>query len=311
MRKNLQVIADSFKIINEGLERLKYLLTPVKSGFRRSDLKGLTDVFELISTSDGLPKGWTSENEEKLRDLENLFKTAAAKSEKYEVMRSGYRKITLLPTDELRALLKPVGTDFASWTRIVKPKFWKWKKAIRQQLIANVNNSYPALRSYVKLANDLEDITEWFRSREKILSAHVQAPIANAQRLKNKAAHFRVAEGLRTAISKGAISNPKEKFLEISVDDRKKALAIKQLLDSEDLRSAAELIESFWPEGFVNGNAIDHADVVSVVERSIEVLESIQKMHEWNVLQSLISKCKNLGLEAFLKVLEKIEKQTL
>ena len=306
IKKNLQIITNNFEDIKHSLEKLNDLLIPIDSEFRLSDLKALSETLNSLAITDRLPKDWISQTEEELKELGNLFESAANKSEKYHTLRNEYKKITSLSTKELLNLLNPIKKQFASWTRVINPKFWKWKLSIRKQFKINTNTSYSALHSYLKLASTLEEIDVWFNSNSKILTKYVSDPNINSKLLRDEIIPFKIGRELQRAISQNILKKPIKEILNILPDYHKRILRILEIIKSKDLKSAIMLIESNWLNGFIDGKNIEASALSTVITRSKEILTSIRKMHEWIVLRSLISKCENLGLSNLLLALEKI-----
>lgn len=302
IKKNLKVILDNFELIEDSLEKVRDLIIPENSEFRLNDLETLFDVFDSLVITDGLPSGWLSKTEKDLKDSEDLFETARIKSDDYQSLLKKYEEITSLPTKELKSLLTPLKKQFASWTHIFNPKFWMWQSNIRPKFKTNVGISSTALHKYLKMANDLEVIDTWFDTNRKILEKHV-SDIRSSKLLGDKIVHFKTAQILKSAISKDAIKKPKKEILDITSEYKKSISKILGTIKNEGFKSAILLIESNWLNGFVDEIDIETAWLSSVGNRCKEILMSIQKMHEWILLQSTISKCNNLDLSNFLSSL--------
>lgn len=302
----MQIITNNFEDIKDSLKELTDLLIPVESEFQLSNLKALLEALNSLAITDGLPKGWISKTGEELKDLEDLFESATNKSAECQALSKEYKKITSLSTKELSKLLNPIKGQFASWTRVINPNFWKWKSSIRPQFTKDADTSYSALSSYLKMASALGAINDWFNTNSKILTEYVSDPNLNSKLLRDQIVHFRTARELQLAISQNIIKKPKKEILNITPDYHKSISRILEIINSNDLESAIVSIESNWSNGFVDGKNVEASVFSSVITRCKEVLTSTQKMHEWIVLQSLISKCENLGLSNFLLASEKI-----
>ena len=167
IKKNLQIITNNFEDIKDSLKELTDLLIPVESEFQLSNLKALLEALNSLAITDGLPKGWISKTGEELKDLEDLFESATNKSAECQALSKEYKKITSLSTKELSKLLNPIKGQFASWTRVINPNFWKWKSSIRPQFTKDADTSYSALSSYLKMASALGAINDWFNTNSK------------------------------------------------------------------------------------------------------------------------------------------------
>lgn len=302
IKKNLQIIINNIENLRDSMEKLSSLLIPIESEFHLNEAKTLLDVLNSLMTTDELPKGWISKTEEELKDLEDLFELAANKSEEYQAL----KKVTTLSAKELLSLLGPIKGEFASWTRFISPKFWKWKSSLRTQFITNIDTSYSALCSYLELASNLEKTDAWFNSNSKMLTKYVSDHNLNSKLLKNQVVHFKTARELQLAISQDLLKKPKKEILNITPDYHKSISRIIEIIEDKDLKSAILAIESNWQKGFIDGENVENSALSSVISRCEEIFTSMQKMHEWVVLQSLISKCENVGLSHFLLALEKV-----
>lgn len=306
VKKALQIIKTNTEDIKKSLDILADLLIPVASEFRLSDLKTLLETLTSLTNTDGLPKGWLSISVEELKGLIDLFESATNKSEEYQTMSKVYKKVTSLPTEELLKLLNPIKKQFASWVHVVNPSYWKWRSSIRSKFTKDTDISYSALNSYIKIAKDLEAINDWFNKNNKILTEYVNDPILNSKLLRDKIVQFDTARELHLAISQNVIKKPKKEVLNITEDDQRSVSKILEIIKSKNVESAIVAIESNWPEGFIDGENVESSFFSSISARCNEILMSMPKMHEWIVLQSLISKCESLGMSNFLSALGKI-----
>lgn len=306
IKKNLQIITDGIEDLKNSLEKLKDLVVPVEPEFRLSDLTTLLQALNSLVIADELPKGWLSKTEEDLKELEDLFESAVAKSEEYQNLKKTLKTVTSLSPTELLDLLKPINEQFASWTRVVNPNFWKWKSSIRSQFTLNADTSYSALCSYLNKATTLKKIDTWFDSKSNVLTKYVSNPTVNPKLLRDRITHFKAAQELQIAISENHLKKPKKEILNITSHYQKSISKIIETIENSELKASIAMIESSWPDGLIEGINIEDASLTSVERRCKEVINSIQKMHEWVVLDSLISKCEKLDLSNFLLGLEKV-----
>jgi len=303
IKKEVQIVSENFGRLQEFLKELRSLVTPKNLELRLVDLENLTEVFNALQTSDGLPSGWSSKTKDDLKELGELFETAKIKSDDYKSLKNEYEAITSLSTQELKSLLSTLKKQFPSWTNIFNPKFWMWQSTIRKQFKANIGISYPALNKYLKIANELEAIDNWFNTNKNILEKYV-TDFRNSKLLSIKVIHFKTAGVLKLAISKEIIKKPMKEVLNITPEHQKVVSEILEIINGENFRSTIASVESKWLEGFVDGIEINNAWPSSVEMRCKEILMSLQKMHEWILLQTTILKCKNLDMSNFVTTLE-------
>jgi len=306
IKKYLQTITTNFELVANSLHELKDLLIPTEAEFQLTEFSNLLEVLNSLAKTDELPDGWLGKTEKELEEIEDLLELASTKSEEYQAILKTYEKITSLSSNDLLDLLNPLNKKFNSWTRVISPKFWQWKSSIRSQFIENADTSYSALCSYLKMATSLKKMDTWFDSNSKIITKYVIDPHINSQLLKANIIHVKAAHELQTAISRKVIKKPKKEVLNISSQHHKSISRILEIIGNEDLETAITMTESSWPDGFIDEGNIKTSAISSVQSRCKEVLTSIQKMHEWIVFQSLISKCKDLGLSNLLLELEEI-----
>ncbi len=302
IKKNLEVIVASFDNLSKCLMALSQLIIPKNPDFTLSDLRKLTDPLSIIAVCDGLPEKWTGLSEEQLQSGQNLFDTASSKSELFESYLEEHKKVTNLAPKELRSVLEPLNTEFSSWTRVFKSSFWKWKKDLRKHLLPNVSNSYASLRSYIKKALELEGLEGWFVERNNELSKVIAIPLGNSKKLKSISVQFSAAQKLKAAAREGIIQLPKNAAL-MSEEVNKVAHSIIEHLKSEGLNNSITLVDQNWPDGFVDSNKVDSVSVGRPIERSKEILQSMQKMHEWIVFRSVLTRCQKAELEPLLKAM--------
>lgn len=305
IRKNLQLIIDNFQELEKKLEELNYLLVPTATKFRLLDLQELVGVLDLLAISQGLPQGWNDQDTNELNEKEKLFETAADKAKDYQNLKINYGKITELSVNDLQNLLQPANTEYAQWTRIIKPAFWQWRALVRKQLLPGIDLSYPALRSYMAVAKNLESIGSWFETKGSSLTAHVTDPSENTELLIGKSLQFKTASKLQSEISKNIIQKPSRDITNLTPDDCKKLFQVTELIKSNELKSAVDFINSSWPEGFDDNNSLETSFIATAISRCKELLGAGQKIHEWVVLNNIMKKCKDLGLSSFMSSLEK------
>lgn len=305
IKKNLQILKSDIEIIQKSFDKIKDLLTPIEQEFRLGDLKKLSDTLNSLIKADGLPRSWLTISVDELKELVDILESAVNKSEEYQAISKEYKKITTLPTHELLKLLDPIKKRFSSWTHVINPSYWQWKSSIRSKFPKNTDISYSALKSYIKVARDMEAINDWFNKNSKTLTKYVSDPILNSELLRDKIIQFDAVRELNLIISQNLIKKPKKEVLDISEDDHSSIAKILEIGKNEECEKAIVEIELNWSEGFIDENNIESSFFSTVTNRCSEILSSMPRMHEWIVLKSLISKCNELGLSSLLFALEK------
>lgn len=305
IKKNLQILKSDIETLQKAFDKIKDLLSPAEREFRLSDLKTLLNTLNSLVQIDGLPKGWIAIRVEELKDIVDTLESAANKSEEYQLISKEYKKITTLPTEELLKLLDPIKKRFASWTHVLSPSYWQWRSSIRSKFPKDTNISHSALKSYVKLAKDMEAINDWFNKNSKTLTKYVSDPVLNSKLLRDKIIQLNAVRELDLIISQNVIKKPRKETLDISADHHSSIKRILEIISNEEREKVIAEIESNWSDGFIDGNNIELSFFSSITNRCNEILSSMPKMHEWIVLMSLISKCNALELSNFLTALEK------
>jgi len=305
IKKNIQILKSDIEILQKAFEKINDLLIPVGQEFRLSDLKSLVDTLNSLGKIDGLPKGWMGISVDELKELVDMLESAASKSEDYQSLSKEYKKVTNLPTQELLKLLDPIKKQFSSWMHVINPSYWRWKSSIKPKFPKNTDCSYSALKSYIKLAKDMDAINDWFNKNEKILTKYVPDPILNSKLLRDKISQFNAVRELGLIISQNVIKKPKKEIIDISKDYHDNIAKIIEIIDNDERVKSIIEIESNWPDGFIDGNNVESSFYSSVTNRCNEISSSMPKMHEWIVLTSLITKCNELGLSSLLFALAK------
>ena len=306
IKKSLQTLVTNFQELSKNLSQLSYLLVPITTEFSLSDLEELADVLDLIVSSQRLPNGWENQDSNQIGTLEKLFETAFDKTKAYSDCKNEYLKITTIPTKELQALLRPANLEYETWTKFLKPSFWQWKKLVQKQLLPGVDHSYSALRTYLHTAKKLETLLEWFDSQKKVLLCSADNAAKNPQLLSAKALQYKAAAAMQSAIAKNLIKKPSTKITDISNDDCQRIIKITTIMRNNELKLAKDIINSHWPDGFIDNNVAEKTCFSLIVERCSELLATGQKMHEWAVLQGVLVRCHEIDLDSFVKAIEKI-----
>lgn len=306
IKKNLLTIKNNFESLNNCLENLSNLLAPSESYFRFSDLRGMSELLNSLSTVDGLPEGWLNKTDKELKELENLFQDALEKSEDYQTLKDDYQKITSLTTKKMSSLLRPIKNQFSSWTHALNPKFYKWRSSIRNNFKSNANLSFSSLKKYLIVANTLNTTEAWFNTNNKTISKSVSDPENNPELIKKATDRIKAAIQMKAAITTGVIKKPNKEIAKFTSSYSESISNILEITKNKDLESAMVFIETSWGGNFVANGTIESSPCKVIEARSIELLDAISKMHEWIVLQTLITRCESLGLTDFLSKLEKI-----
>ena len=152
----------------------------------------------------------------------------------------------------------------------------------------------------------MEATESWFDIKAGALTMHVNNPKENSEALTAKAFQFKTAAKLQSAISKGVVQKPAGKIANISPADCQTVFQVAELVKNNELKSAIDFINSSWPDGFVDGSAVETAFINPVISRCQELLGAGQKIHEWTVLQNVVKKCQDFGSGSFLIALEKV-----
>ena len=305
IKKNLKIIVERVESINYSLKHLSDLLKPTRTEFRLSEIYKLLDVLKCLSESTTLPKGWIVKTNEEIRDLQVLFNNAAEKAEKYKTSLKELKQITNLTVKKLIEILNPIKEKYSSWSRLINPKFWSWKISIRKYFTNNVNISYSSLQKYLNLATNLNSIDSWFDKNNKILNQYVPDSKKNSEFLIQQSINLKSVLNLKSLILQDIIKKPELEQYDLNTEKHKNLKNLIDVTQNKDLEDAITLIEANWSNGFINDIEINDSYLTNIILRCKEIQNSFQKMHEWIVLQTIITKCNNSGLLDFLARLKK------
>ncbi len=159
--------------------------------------------------------------------------------------------------------------------------------------------------AYRELSKTIVEIEEWFNNEGKRLGEFAADPINDSIALSKARDEFHLAYCLRIAMEKNIIRcvSGNARLLSNISESAKRIIDI---LTGEKLQLAMSYIESSWPQGFIENSTMYRANMSVVSTRCNEILSSINKFHEWLALQSIIGKCRIVGLKSFLDAMDGI-----
>ena len=290
---DLHEISATTRRILKHLEELASLISPYDNlSIREADL--FKSALEGLSKIKTLPENWWNVPVDELERLAQFFQDAAGKLREFQIKLRQYQKYFDLPLLEGRDLLAPLESDFAVWYRMLLPSYWRWRSQVRSKL-------KPGFKVNLSLLRDCYDLTKRLVELETWLRQHNIETTASPEALDRASVEFRVAALLKRALEATA-RQPQEPvtILPPAMRNAAKGLVLELPSSQGPFADAIKRIDSFWPEGFVDGVGVIQAPLPSLRDRAMEVLANIAKMHEWLRLQRILDKCRELGLGLFV-----------
>ncbi|MBU1131049.1 DUF3320 domain-containing protein [Patescibacteria group bacterium] len=305
LKRGLKNILEKYIEINLKLNQLADLVISQWPGFTFENLSKLGDVFSYLSQTEELPPEWRALNIQELNKAVSLLEEALNKQIKKQNLQKEYQNIAKIEPIELQKLLESLKSEFSLWTRFFKPSYWRWHSSLRTSLKPGIKITYSSLLNYSKICEDIIGIDKWLVNNNNNLHTYSTRSIEPTD-LKLQIIEYKAAIKLKEAILQNIINEPKENQI---LDDniRKSLFFLSQMIQDVELISIIKDIEKHWPDGFTdNKQPLFNTTIIKVITRIKEILSSFNKLHEWEVLQATISKCKDSDLGELLNSLNSV-----
>jgi len=290
---DLREISATVLKISKYLEELASLISPHDNlSIHKADSFGA--ALEGLSKIERLPENWWNVAVNELERMAEFLHDAAGKLREFQIKLKQYQKYFDLPLREARDLLLPVESDFAAWYRMILPSYWRWRSHVRSKLKPGFKVSLSLVRYCYDLTKRLEELETWLRH-------HNIETTSSPEAFGRTSVEFRVAALLKRALE-ATSRQPNESVTILSPAIRSGARGMLSELPSSrcSFADAINRIDSFWPDGFVDGVGVTQAPLPNLRDRADEVLANIAKMRGWLRLQRILDRCKELGLSPFL-----------
>ena len=284
-----------------ALQALAVILGPNVTGLSIQNINDIAPALINMAACERVPQGWFSHSSEELRSAAEFLNKAAAEAKCFAERKVQYEEIITVPVAHCLQLLSPLNYEFCSWTRVMRPKYWRWRASIRKIVAANSSTSFTSLRSYLNLATKLAEGEGWFQSKDAALHSLVNFSSRDFEVFEKAAAEYYAASLLKDAIVKHNLIGTDQITLSAEIRTAAKSLpAIEG--DAEFLRALQDL-DIFWPGGFVEDVRVLDTPLPSLIARCEEVLAAFSQLHEWVLLQHTTQRCIAAGLGKFLNAL--------
>lgn len=298
---DLRAIQRAAHRLNAELTALVELLGRNATSLSLARVGSLAPTLGALASAESLAPDWGTRSIKELTSSARLFDSAAAYAKEFATKKVEYDKVLDLPFADAKNLLSPAEEDFDSWTRGLRPPYWRWRASVRRVLRPDAPKDFGSFRSYLALAKRLNILETWFEGHRRGLSEGVGSSSPHDMEALVKAANaFQIAVLLRESIAGNGLDGPVESPT-LTIETRQRAKAVVSLVEDKDLADTIGRIDAAWAEGFVYGATLMQVPHSTLAARSEEILAAMPKMHEWVVLQHTLRKCHDLGLGEFIE----------
>lgn len=254
---------------------------------------------------DRLPLGWHTCPIQDLEESATLLEKAMLKAKSLKEATAALAKDVKALAHEWVALLAPMEQEYRSWTRSLKPGFYRWRTSVRNRLTPGAPAKLPALRSYVDLATRIIKDEEWLKGHDPEL-ARLAGPGATRDpaTLAKAAKEHRASRDLRAAMDEHGLVGSGSSGISSEIKTAS-LLLCQAIVDPEPAKSIGYVAE-WWPGGFVDGTPVARASLPSLLTRCQEVTAAFPRLHEWTLLCHTLARCHKAGLSAFVEALGRV-----
>ena len=266
----------------------------------------LASTLERLADTARLPSAWATRSIEDIKASIKLFDIAKKNADEFTSRRAEYSIYLDLPYHEAINKLGLGYDKFKSWTRIMRPEYWRWRRQVCRALNSGIRADYHSLCSYYELAKKLINLEKWFETFENSLTQEVSVDeLYDAKAYFIVTNAFRVVLTFRQEAEAIGISLPQASPM-LTNEVRRQAGKVAVLSVDQELVKAIGSIDEAWTEGFADKNKACEARLPNLLSRCEELLTAMPKIHEWLILQHTIENCRKLNLLSFLDNLDSV-----
>ncbi len=305
LESDLRRVTDATTVALESAARISPLIQ-LRDSPCFETLESLLPVWNSAAKLDELPANWWSRAQAELRAKGKLLEEAARKKTLIVTLEPRYRAIADLPSRECLNLLSLLTSTFSTWTRSLRPAYWRWRRQVRTAL-PRAPRDVASLKNLLSLASELANADSWLRHHAARLQEEAGGDrLGDPKTLMNLASQFATVADLKQALEEKAYAAPPS-LQRMPQVVREAGQALSQLLSPESpLWTSIQRLDSLWPTGFVDPLSARKSPPGEVRARATEMLAAASKLHEWGLLQNTIVKCRQLGLGPFVDGLGEI-----
>ncbi|PLV57031.1 DUF4011 domain-containing protein [Thermotoga sp. SG1] len=289
--------------IKINLEKVKQLLE--KAGF--SDIDGLcfNDFQKILSLLkslrkvDIIPAKWFKVDIKTLSMLKQLFELYR----KQKILMKKYYQHTEKPIEEMIEILQPMEYFLKSWTRVLKPSYWKWIKFVNNSLkyphnFENIKRLYDIVRNIVDGEAKFNELKEKFSNQEVSPDEYIMDTNVEIESLLEK---LKITLEIRGKVSRTILKG------DLILDEESKEFISKaiEILEDSQLKKIMEAMNKLWPEGFMNGMTFKEVPLRELLQKIDHLINNESKLYEWVQLQEVIQDLESMGLGTFIRSVEK------
>jgi very-short-patch-repair endonuclease len=298
---DLKAILMRSRRLLEQLAMLATTISPELTTLSFTAVASLRPALDLLRGCQRLPANWASSSRDELASTGELLKQAAKAATLLHNLERDCREFSSSDPAEIAALLEPMGGEFRTWNRILKPRFWKWRAAVREKLRPHSKSNFTSLMAYRATVTEALELRNWLDTQRQLLSNCVdESAMRNSRTLESCAQEFMAAVMLRDSAEECSLHIAPE-VTTVEESARMAASEVAGSTDDETLRIAVERLSRAWPDGFVSSHRLEEAPLSDLGARCEELLNAAAEFHEWVALQYALEVCTALNLASFLE----------
>jgi superfamily I DNA and/or RNA helicase/very-short-patch-repair endonuclease len=281
------------------VDRLELILP--EKGLNLEELLALVPALDAVSKIKKLPEKWWSMDVLEIEAKEGIFKEAFFFAKEFQEKNALYSQFSNLTFKETANLLSEINISFRSWTNRLTVSYLKWKKDVKNKLNKNIKLSSASIKSYCETAKRLVEIKKWFEQKEAILREEILTQqIIDVGAISEVIGQCEAAILLRKSLPNYSWKKSKIVFLDQEISNASAALVSTINEKESDISFAGKRVSDLWPNGFVGEVNVLQAPLEKFIFRAKEILENLNKIRDWVLLQRSIKHCEDLGIGSFI-----------
>jgi len=309
IESDLRFLSKNLLDISGMLKNLNKFFTDQEFSFE--DLFSLIPVLSGISTLKKLPENWSNEEIEETEKKRGVFNEALLLVKEFNEKISFYNGFSSLSFKEAVRLLDDI-KNFDRWTTRISIKYFSWKKKLKNELKEKVNLSYKNIKNYYEVSKRLLNIEDWFIRIRELLEKEVSAEdLRNQKKFEEVIRGYEVVILLKNNFPKNVWKDSKITIVDSQLSNSAAALVSSLKGNINLINEVASRIDKWWPNGFIHEVLLLQTPIKNLSNRIEEVLNNLNGLRDWVILQKAIKYCRDLGLEELLRSIKNSEGEIL
>lgn len=302
IESTIQTFWKYLNLLRSILEKINLFFGDI-STITIAQIKDLSYYLEKVLCV-SIPESWFSFEIERIERIIKALNELANKSREFVKLASSYKNLWKVSPNELIEILEPVEGKYSSSFRVFSPSYWIWKYKVDKLLKVGETIEFRYLIKSLAIARRLVELKKWYQENREFMEELVGFSIKkyNSQQLIQLSHSADVLLGFLKSLKKvrGYLPNCP---IRLSNDFIVSIKLLIETINDNNLLNVIEIVDKFWPGGFVGKEKIQDITLPQLISRCQEVISGAKQYEEWVYFYRVYERCLRLNLDSFLMTL--------